>query len=104
MCEPSILIVVVVARAGLFTVRQIREWATYVFIYFYFALRHRPPFVTSVAPSSVLRWRRLCNQVGLQVRTRFGRLVKPVNRLIQNMTQNVKTTSSVSEFARSLLS
>ncbi len=44
------------------------------------------------------------NQVGLQVRTRFGRLVKSVNRLIQNMTQNVKTTSSVSEFARSLLS
>ncbi len=42
VCEPSILIVVVVARAGLFTVRQIREWATYVFIYFYFALRHRP--------------------------------------------------------------
>ncbi len=28
--------------------------------------------------------------------------MKPVNRLIQNMTQNVKT-SSVSEFARSLL-
>ncbi len=44
------------------------------------------------------------NQVGLQVRTRFGRLVKPVTRLIQNMTQNVKTTSSVSEFAISLLS
>ncbi len=46
VCEPSILIVVVVARAGLFMVRQIREWATYVFIYlfiyFYFALRHRP--------------------------------------------------------------
>ncbi len=42
LCEPNILIVVVVARAGLFTVRQIREWATYVFIYFYFALRHRP--------------------------------------------------------------
>ncbi len=45
VCEPSILIVVVVARAGLFRVRQIREWATYVlylFIYFYFALRHRP--------------------------------------------------------------
>ncbi len=40
-----ILIVVVVARAGLFRVRQIREWATYVlylFIYFYFALHHRP--------------------------------------------------------------
>ncbi len=42
VCEPSILIVVVVARAGLFTVRQIREWATYVFIYFYFLLCHRP--------------------------------------------------------------
>ncbi len=27
------------------------------------------------------------NQVGLQVRTRFGRLVKSVNRLIQNMTK-----------------
>ncbi len=35
MCEPSILIVVVVARAGLFTVRQIREWATNVFIYLF---------------------------------------------------------------------
>ncbi len=39
VCEPSI--VVVVARAGLFTVRQIREWATYVFIYlFIFTLRY----------------------------------------------------------------
>ncbi len=60
VCEPSILIVVVVARAGLFTVRQIREWATYVFIYlFLLCATSSPPFVTSVAPSSVLRWRRL---------------------------------------------
>ncbi len=52
VCEPSILIVVVVARAGLFTVRQICEWATYVFIYlFIFTLRYSsPPFVTSAAP------------------------------------------------------
>ncbi|KAI7804446.1 hypothetical protein IRJ41_010397 [Triplophysa rosa] len=42
------------------------------------------------------------NQISAQVRTRIGRLVKPVNRLIQNMTQNVKT-NSVSEFAKSLL-
>ncbi len=41
VCEPSILIVVVVARVGLFTVRQIREWATYVFIYLLiFTLRY----------------------------------------------------------------
>lgn len=44
------------------------------------------------------------SRVTLPVRTRVGRLVKPVNRLIQNMTQNVRMTSSVSEFAKSLLS
>ncbi len=61
VCEPSILIVVVVARAGLFTVRQIREWATYVFIYlFIFTLRYiiapfrylsRPPISAALAPA-----------------------------------------------------
>ncbi len=64
MCEPSILIVVVVARAGLFTVRQIREWATYVFIYlFIFTLRYviapfrylsRPPISAALAPALLL--------------------------------------------------
>lgn len=39
-----------------------------------------------------------------QVKTRFGIFVKSVNRFIQNMTQNIKTTSPVSEFAKSLLS
>ncbi len=61
VCEPSILIVVVVARAGLFTVRQIREWATYVFIYlFIFTLRYviapfrylsRPLISAALAPA-----------------------------------------------------
>ncbi len=61
VCEPNILIVVVVARAGLFTVRQIREWATYVFIYlFIFTLRYviapfrylsRPLISTALAPA-----------------------------------------------------
>lgn len=46
----------------------------------------------------------LPNQVVTQVRTRFGRLVKPVNRLIQNMTQNMKMNSSVNGVTRSLLS
>ncbi len=58
-CEPSILIVVVVAQAGLFKVRQIREWATY--IYFFFTLRYvtapfhylshppRPPLALALA-------------------------------------------------------
>ncbi len=65
MCEPSILIVVVVARAGLFTVRQIREWATYVFIYlFIFTLRYviapfrylsRPLISAALAPALALR-------------------------------------------------
>ncbi len=41
LCVNSILIVVVVVRAGLFTVWEIREWATYVFIYlFIFTLRY----------------------------------------------------------------
>ncbi len=63
VCEPSILIVVVVARAGLFTVRQIREWATYVFIYlFIFTLRYviapfrylsRPLISAALAPALV---------------------------------------------------
>ncbi len=59
VCEPSILIVVVVARVGLFTVRQIREWATYVFIYLLiFTLRYViAPFRYLSRPSSVLRWR-----------------------------------------------
>lgn len=43
----------------------------------------------------------LPNQVVTQVRTRFGRLVKP---LIQNMTQNMKMNSSVNGVTRSLLS
>ncbi len=61
VCEPSILIVVVVARAGLFTVRQILEWATYVFIYlFIFTLRYviapfrylsRPLISAALAPA-----------------------------------------------------
>ncbi len=61
LCETSILIVVVVARAGLFTVRQIREWATYVFIYlFIFTLRYviapfrylsRPLISAALAPA-----------------------------------------------------
>ncbi len=65
MCEPSILIVVVVARAGLFTVRQIREWATYVFIYlFIFTLRYviapfrylsRPLISAALAPALCVR-------------------------------------------------
>ncbi|MGL4601957.1 MAG: hypothetical protein ACRCVE_10885, partial [Plesiomonas sp.] len=45
----------------------------------------------------------LPNKVVTQVRTRFGRLVKPMNRLIQNMTQNMKTSSSVNGVTRSLL-
>ncbi len=63
LCEPSILIVVVVARAGLFTVRQIREWATCVFIYlFIFTLRYviapfrylsRPLISAALAPALV---------------------------------------------------
>ncbi len=64
--NPVFLIVVVVARAGLFRVRQIREWATYVlylFIYFYFAATSSPPFVTSAAPSSVLAMAPVCLQV-----------------------------------------
>jgi len=44
------------------------------------------------------------NQVVTQVRTRFGRLVNPVNRLIQNMTQKMTMTSSVNGVAGSLLS
>ncbi len=65
VCEPSILIVVVVARAGLFTVRQIREWVTYVFIYlFIFTLRYviapfrylsRPLISAALAPALALR-------------------------------------------------
>ncbi len=61
VCEPSILIVVVVARAGLFTVWQMREWATYVFIYlFIFTLRYviapfrylsRPLISAALAPA-----------------------------------------------------
>ncbi|KAJ0002500.1 hypothetical protein NQD34_007649 [Periophthalmus magnuspinnatus] len=36
-------------------------------------------------------------------RTRAGRLVKPVNRLIQNMTQkNAQTRNAISDFARTL--
>ncbi len=54
------LIVVVVARAGLFTVRQIPEWAHIFFFFIFFALRHRPLSLPQPPPSSVLRWRRLC--------------------------------------------
>ncbi len=58
-CERTV-IVVVVARAGLFTVRQIREWATCFYLFIYFTLRYVIAHLssTSAAPSSVLRWRR----------------------------------------------
>ncbi len=76
----SILIVVVVARAGLFTVRQIREWATYVFIYlFLICATSSPPFVTSAAPSSVLRWRRL---LGCSIMTKIIITIILVNIVI----------------------
>ncbi len=61
VCEPSILIVLVVARAGLFRVRQIREWATYVlYLLFIFTLRYviapfrylsRPLISAALAPA-----------------------------------------------------
>lgn len=44
----------------------------------------------------------LSSSVG-HIRTRVGRMVKPVNRLIQNMTQrNTKTSNLVSGFAKAL--
>lgn len=53
--------------------------------------------VVSVAPNAPLP-----DTMSL-FRTRAGRIVKPVNRLIQNMTQkNIQTRNAVSDFARSL--
>uniref|UniRef100_A0A8C2HN34 Integrase catalytic domain-containing protein n=1 Tax=Cyprinus carpio TaxID=7962 RepID=A0A8C2HN34_CYPCA len=40
----------------------------------------------------------------MRIRTRVGRIVKPVNRLIENMTQSIKTLNPVGGVVRSLLS
>ncbi|GAA6099356.1 uncharacterized protein LOC125141051 [Tachysurus ichikawai] len=42
-------------------------------------------------------------QRGTGVQTRTGRMVKPVNRLIENMTQSIKTLNQVGVVVRSLL-
>ncbi len=42
-------------------------------------------------------------QGDMGVRTRVGRIVKPVNRLIENMTQSLKTLSPFGGVVRSLL-
>ncbi len=62
VCEPSILIVVEVA--GRFVYGPTNTWmghiCFYLFIYlFLLCATSSPPFLTSAAPSSVLRWRRL---------------------------------------------
>lgn len=43
------------------------------------------------------------SQGEMRIRTRVGRMVKPVNRLIENMTQSIRTLNPVGGVVRSLL-